>query len=165
MTDVGEQAFNGPLETGIRTTAILIAAYPRSFDLQRLVAFDYLISRTGQFANAPNDLHPPTPIKAPPTEVRRRIVQDALNLMLSRKLVERQPTERGIEYIAGEAAEFLMSALCTPYTDGLRERASWLVEEFGELDAERFDVMMRSLFEQWAEEFEESRPTDESTTA
>lgn len=161
MTGIGEQAFNGPLETGVRATAILTAAYPRSFDLQRLVAFDYLISRTGQFENGPNDLHPPTPIKAPPTEVRRRIVQDALNLMLSRKLVEQQPTARGIEYVAGEAAEFLMSALRTPYADSLRERAAWLVEEFGEVDAERFDAMMRSLFERWAEEFEESRPTDD----
>lgn len=44
---------------------------------------------------------------------------------------------------------------------GNRERASWLVVEFGELDAERFDLMMRALFEMWAEEFEESRPTND----
>lgn len=155
---VGEQTFNGSLETGIRATAFLTAAYPRTLDLQRLVAFDYLVSRTGQFRNAPKDLHPPTPISSPPTEVRRGIVQDALKLMLSRNLVEQLPTVNGIEYLAGEAAEFLMSSLDTPYTTRLRRRATWLVEEFGDLDTDRFDLMMRSLFERWAEEFEEGYP-------
>jgi len=155
MSGTAEQTFNGPLEAGIRVAAILTAAYPRSFDLQRLVAFDYLIARTGQFSNGPSDLHPPTPIGTPPTDVRRRTVQDALNLMLSRKLAERIPTDRGIEYVAGEAADFLMSALLTPYAASLRERAQWLVDEFADLDADRFNEMMRSLFDKWAEEFQE----------
>jgi hypothetical protein len=35
--------FNGPLEAGLRAVAVLGVAHPRSFDLQRLVAFDYLL--------------------------------------------------------------------------------------------------------------------------
>ena len=30
--------FNGPLEAGLRAVAVLGAAHPRTFDLQRLVA-------------------------------------------------------------------------------------------------------------------------------
>ena len=35
--------FNSPMETGVRSLAILHAAYPAAFDLQRLVEMDYLV--------------------------------------------------------------------------------------------------------------------------
>src|SRR5260370_27313164 len=46
--------FNTPLETGIRSVGILVAAYPRAFDLQRLVAFDYLVVHTGDIGGPSN---------------------------------------------------------------------------------------------------------------
>lgn len=33
--------FNSPLETGVRSLAILVAAFPAPFDLQRLVEMDF----------------------------------------------------------------------------------------------------------------------------
>ncbi len=39
--------FNSPIETGIRTLAILTAVFPRSLDLQYLVYFDYLVLHSG----------------------------------------------------------------------------------------------------------------------
>ncbi|HFP4503788.1 TPA: ABC-three component system middle component 2, partial [Escherichia coli] len=35
------EPFNSPFETGIRSLAILVAAFPESYDLQRLVEMDY----------------------------------------------------------------------------------------------------------------------------
>jgi len=49
--------FNGPLEAGIRAVAILGAAHPKAFDLQRLTAFDYLLVHTGD-VGGPESLHP-----------------------------------------------------------------------------------------------------------
>ena len=37
------EPFNSPLEAGLRSTAILEAAYPERYDLQRLVQLDYLV--------------------------------------------------------------------------------------------------------------------------
>ena len=51
--------FNGPLEAGIRAVSILGAAYPQSYDLQRLVALDYLLVHTSD-VGGPESLHPPT---------------------------------------------------------------------------------------------------------
>src|SRR5258706_2375937 len=95
------QTFNGPLEAGVRAVAVLAAAFPRSYDLQRLTAFDYLLIYTGQLGG-PEDLHPATPIRAPATEVRSKVVQDALNLMMTRGLVIRHAATNGIQYRAGE---------------------------------------------------------------
>jgi hypothetical protein len=54
MTDErrNQLPFNSALETGIRSVGILVAAYPRAFDLQQLVAFDHLVVHTGDIGVA-----------------------------------------------------------------------------------------------------------------
>ena len=49
--------FNGPLEAGMRAVAILAAAYPQTYDLQRLVAFDYLLVHTGDIGGPRAYIH------------------------------------------------------------------------------------------------------------
>lgn len=39
--------FNSPLEAGIRSVGLLVASYPKCFDIQQLVVFDYLVVHTG----------------------------------------------------------------------------------------------------------------------
>jgi hypothetical protein len=92
------QTYNGPLEAGIRAVAILGAAFPRTFDLHRLTALDYLLTRTGEIGGPPN-IHPPSPIHVPATEVRRKVIQKALLLMMTRDLVDREVSSQGIRYI------------------------------------------------------------------
>src|ERR1700722_11447057 len=106
--------FNGPLEAGVRAVAILAAAFPRSFDLQRLTALDYLLVRTRQLGG-PDDLHPATPIQTPATEVRRKVVHNALLLMMTRDLIVREVHPDGLRYRAGETAAPFLNSIRTPY--------------------------------------------------
>ena len=145
--------FNGPLEAGIRAVAILGAAYPRSFDLQRLVAFDYLLVHTSDI-NGPDSLHPPSPMQSAELLVRRKLVEQALLLMLTRNLVEREISQDGIRYIAGENAVLFLDALETDYLKSLRKRASWLVTKFGDWTDQEFREIMRKFFDHWIEEFQ-----------
>jgi hypothetical protein len=145
--------FNGPLEAGIRAVAVLGVAFPRCFDIQRLTAFDYLLVRTGQLGG-PDDLHPATPIKTPATEVRRKVVQDALHLMMTRDLVTRLVRDDGIRYRAGEAAAMFLDSLRTPYLKGLKDRAGWLVHHLAHYTDGEFDVLMRRFFDAWVIEFQ-----------
>ena len=145
--------FNGPLEAGIRAIAILLAAYPRSYDVQRLTAFDYLLVHTYQLGG-PDDLHPATPIQTPATEVRRRIVQDALHLMMTRDLVERQVESTGIRYRAGKAASMFLESLRTPYLARMKERAAWLAHHLAGYSDQAFDDLMRRFFDTWVVEFQ-----------
>ncbi|WP_338053724.1 ABC-three component system middle component 2 [Serratia liquefaciens] len=43
--------------------AILVAAFPESYDLQRLVEMDYLVVHSGD-ADGPDSLHAPLPMRA-----------------------------------------------------------------------------------------------------
>ena len=145
--------FNGPLEAGVRAVALLSAAHPRSFDLQRLVAFDYLLVHTGDIGG-PESLHPPTPMKSTELLVRRTLIEHSLLLMMTRDLVRRDISLHGMRYTAGESAVPFLAALQTQYLTALKERAEWIVASFGSLSDAEFRAMMRRFFDQWVEEFQ-----------
>jgi hypothetical protein len=145
--------FNGWLEAGLRAVSVLTAAYPRSFDLQRLVAFDYLLVHTGD-VGGPDSLHPPVPMHSAELLVRRKVVEHGLDLMMSRNLVSRRYESAGIRYIAGENAAPFMSSVASEYLLALKDRATWLVNTFGDYSDIDFKTVMRRFFEHWVEEFQ-----------
>jgi hypothetical protein len=144
--------FNGPLEAGIRAVWILAAAYPRTYDLQRLIALDYLLVHTAEIGG-PDNLHPPTPMHSAELLVRRELVQQALLLMMTRHLVERQVAPDGIKYVAGENATTFLSSVTSSYHLRLKDRASWLINAIGSHTDDQLRAMMRRFFDKWAEEF------------
>lgn len=75
--------FNGPLETGVRSLAILTAAFPMAMDLQRLVEMDYLVVHS-EDASGPRSLHAPLPLRAGELLVRRGLIESGLKLMVRR---------------------------------------------------------------------------------
>ena len=146
--------FNGPLEAGIRAVAVLRAAFPHAYDIQKLTAFDYLLLRT-HLLGGPADLHPATPIQTPATDVRRRVVQDALELMMTRDLVVRVVDEQGISYRAGETAAMFIDSLRTPYLSALKDRADWLVYHLTDYTDPALDSLMRKFFDTWVVDFQD----------
>lgn len=146
----GPVTFNGPLEAGIRAVAILGAAFPRAYDLQRLVALDYLLVHTGD-VGGPDSLHPPTPLHSAELLVRRKLVEEGLLLTMTRDLVRRDVTLDGIKYGAGENTATFLSALTSSYLAGLKERAGWLVSAVGDHTDKQFRDVMRRFSDQWIE--------------
>lgn len=145
--------FNGPLEAGIRAVSILGASYPQSYDLQRLVAFDFLLVHTAD-VGGPESLHPPTPIHSAELLVRRKLVEQALLLMMTRDLIQREITPEGFKYSAGENAETFLASLTSTYLRALKERAAWLAGALGSYSDTEFKGVMRRFFDDWVEEFQ-----------
>lgn len=146
--------FNGPLEAGIRAVSILGAAYPRMYDLQRLVALDHLLVHTGDI-EGPVNLHPPTPMHSAELLVRRKLIEQSLMLMMTRDLVVREVTLDGIKYGAGENAATFLTSVSSSYLQALKDRAAWLVGAFGDLSDDAFKRVMRRFFDKWVEEFQQ----------
>jgi hypothetical protein len=145
--------FNGALEAGIRAVALLGSAYPRTYDLQRMVAFDYLLVHTDDIGG-PVSLHPPAPLHTAELLVRRGVVESALMLMMTRDLIDRELSKQGIRYQAGENADSFLSCLQSDYLVGLKERAAWLVEHLGDRTDTEFRAVMTTFFDRWVEEFQ-----------
>ncbi|THD36700.1 MAG: threonine transporter [Sphingomonas sp.] len=155
VTHARSLTFNGPLEAGLRAVAILGAAFPKAFDIQRMTAFDYLLVHTSQLGG-PADLHPDSPIRAPATQVRRRVVQDGIHLMMTRDLIARETNDDGIVYRAGEAAAIFLDSLQAPYLREMCGRAGWLVHHLARYTDQEFDALMRRFFDQWLIEFQQT---------
>jgi hypothetical protein len=145
--------FNSPLETGVRSLSILEAAYPKSFDLQRLVELDYLVVHSGD-ADGPDSLHVPLPQRAGELLVRRELIDKGLLLMMSRGLVERSTTHAGIEYKAAERATPYLASMTAPYIVKLRLRAVWAIETFGDMSTEAIRSITQQFFERWSSQFQ-----------
>lgn len=145
--------FNGPLEAGIRAVCILGAAHPKAFDLQRLIALDYLLVHTGDIGG-PESLHPEARLQSAALLVRRKLVENSLLLMMTRDLIRRDVGSEGIRYCAGENAATFLAALESRYLKSLKERASWLNDMVGKKTDQDFRALMRRFFDDWIEEFQ-----------
>jgi hypothetical protein len=150
------EPFNSPLETGLRSLAILEAAFPNRCDLQRLVEMDYLVVHSAD-VGGPESLHAPLPMRAGELLVRRQLIEKGLLLMMSKGLIEREIGVAGIEYAAGEMAAPYLSSLSAPYTLRLRERAQWLVHSFESYSTDQIRALIRRFFEHWSSEFEPAK--------
>lgn len=145
--------FNSPFETGLRAAAVLVAAYPRALDLQRLVVFDHLCVHTGD-VGGPDSLHAPVPMRSAEILVRRQLVERGLLLMMSRGLITRSAEPTGIVYRAGDFAETFLVSLSSTYLAALCDRAEWVVETFADLADEEIRKRTGTVLERWEEQFQ-----------
>ncbi len=145
--------FNSPLETGIRSLEILVAAYPEAFDLERLVEMDYLVVHS-EDADGPESLHAALPMRAGELLVRRGLIEKGILLMMSRNLIQQIPAEEGFDYIAGDAAAPFLASLTSSYSQRLKERAHWAVEQFAGVETSEIRQTMHRLFENWSSQFQ-----------
>ncbi len=145
--------FNGALEVGLRSLAILTDAYPSSYSLQRLVVFDYLLIHSDDIPGGPAGLHPKTPHRGSEILVRRNALQEGLLLYQSRGLVDRIYQDGGVYFSATDRSAAFLDVLCAPYIRGLRERATWVIDNYGTLADSGLDTIAREHIGEWGAEF------------
>ncbi|WP_085720845.1 ABC-three component system middle component 2 [Pseudomonas sp. B22(2017)] len=144
--------FNGPLETGVRSLAILTAAFPMAMDLQRLVEMDYLVVHS-EDAKGPSSLHAPLPLRAGELLVRRGLIESGLKLMVRRGLLSRIASYDGFSYIATDSAQPFVSSLTSNYSIKLLDRAKWAYETYGSTPTEEVLKVTHRIFK-WTSEFQ-----------
>lgn len=144
--------FNGPLETGVRSLAILTAAFPMAMGLQRLVEMDYLVVHS-EDASGPRSLHAPLPLRAGELLVRRGLIESGLKLMVRRGLLSRIASYEGFSYIATDTAQPFISSLTSNYALKLLDRARWAYETYGNTPTDEVRKVTHRIF-RWTSEFQ-----------
>jgi len=81
------------------------------------------------------------------------VLQEGLLLYQSRALIARLFQEGGVFYSATDQSAAFLDALTTEYVAGLRERATWVVDNFGLLVDGQLDSMVRERIGKWGAEF------------
>ncbi|WP_198577295.1 ABC-three component system middle component 2 [Caulobacter hibisci] len=146
--------FNTPLECGLRLLFVLDAAEGRACDLQRLIAYDYLLVHSGDVEEGPHSLHPAVPFRGGEMLVKRDVLRAGLDQMFSRELLEKHLNSAGISYCRGELTKAFLDLLSNDYAQALRCRAHWVIERFGALEDADLASFMESNIGQWGAEFD-----------
>lgn len=122
--------FNNHIETGLRVLTILNAAFPTAFDVQTLVYYDYLTVHSGDISQEFKSLHPSVPSRKGEILVRRTLIQESLEMFISKGLIIRLYGQDGITFVASENATPFIEALSEEYLVELNSRANWVVTHF-----------------------------------
>jgi hypothetical protein len=146
--------FNSPTENGLRSTVLLFEMYPDVASLQRLVVYDYLLVHSDDVPDGPEGLHPKTPYRSGELLVRRGTLQKGLLLYMSRGLIHVAYLPEGVRYSATERTGGFVESFDAAYVSELRDRAAWLVEQFGERTDGQLDEFARDHLGEWGAEFE-----------
>ena len=147
------RTFNSPIETGVRALILLAESYPQQLDLQRILEFDYIMVHTGD-VDGPPSIHPAVPLRSGELLVRRQLIERGLLLMISRGLVRRHATPNGFTYQAEDDAGPFLDALTAEYLDELKDRATWVVDRFNDMNDHDIRVMLTRVYDQWSREFQ-----------
>jgi hypothetical protein len=146
--------FNSQLETGIRSLVILEAAYPDSYDLNKLTWLDHLVVHTGDISG-PASLHPKLPQRSGEMLVRRRLIEEGLILMRRFHLINAITDSQGISYQATDEAYVITQHMRTEYSKALIDRAKWVVEKFSFFTENEFRNFIIQKIGRWNIEFQE----------
>lgn len=145
--------FNTPIESGLRSLAILDAITPKYTDLQRLIYYDYLLVHSGDTDQGPESIHPSIPHRSGEWLVRRKLVEQGLDLMFSKGLVDKRFNKRGITYGATNLTSSFLRYLKSSYSNRVKENASWVAITFSSLSQKEIDKYMIENLGRWGAEF------------
>lgn len=148
-----EKPYNSPLECGVRLLILLADSYPQPLDVQRLLQYDYLLVHSGDVENGPKSLHPKTPLRSSELLVRRALIMQGLDLMLTRNLIDVEYSAKGILYRGAELAPSFLDQFSSVYIKQLREISSWVVKYFGSYTNKELYAFMRKNWDRWGAEF------------
>jgi hypothetical protein len=156
MSSSGHQIrpFNTPIESGLRLLFALNQADGRSFDLQRLVSYDYLLVHSGDVEGGPASLHPAVPFRGGELLVKRELVRAGLDAMSAKELLEKRFEPTGIFYRATALTDAFLKLLLSPYASALRTRADWVVTRFADYSDTELEDYMTANVGRWGAEFE-----------
>ena len=154
IEDAPLSPFNSPLECGLRCAVLLAAAYPAKLDIQRIVNYDYLLVHSGDVANGPSSIHPPTPHRSGELLVRRPTVEGGIRLMMSKSIIECEFSMTGILYFAGEWSVAFLNGLNSKYASEIKQRAQWVIQHFALYEDAELTKFMRQNWSVWGAEFE-----------
>jgi len=132
---------------------LLSEAFPSSLDINRLVLLDHGLLHSADLGG-PESLHPPLPIRAGEFGMKRRTIEEGLEVMIRAGLAEMDTFEDGIQFRASDQAYGFVNLLASDYAGGLHSRASWVIGYFEDLNEDSLRQQMRDIFDNWSEEFE-----------
>lgn len=128
------QYLNSPFEVSLRLLCIFAANDGKSYDLDQLSFFDYMITRLHDFSDMNESLHAESPYKQNEMPSKYEVIKKAVLILLQKELITVDYNPNGISYRAGGNCQFIAEYFKTTYAAKLKAnilRVNKLIEEKG----------------------------------
>lgn len=145
--------YNTPLEVGMRILILLSELDNNAADIDRLVIYDYFMLHGNDFDEDIESLHPATPYRAGEIYVKRKIIQESINLMHSKELLNIEYTKEGIFYKANELTKVFLEYLDTQYAKDLLKYSRLVIKKFNSYSNDELNVYINKDISKWGSEF------------
>lgn len=146
--------FNSPLEIGLRALILINSGSPQKYDLQTLIYYDYFMLYSGDLGNeeGASSIHPNIPYRFGEIIVRRKVMQDGLDLMYSKGLIEIIYDSDGISYISSQLTLPFLELFQSSYYQQIKSSAEFIINYFNNKN-ENLDTFIKSNIKNWGGEF------------
>jgi hypothetical protein len=146
--------FNSPIEIGLRTLVLLSNEPSINYDLDRLVIFDYFILHANDLDPDQMNLHPSLPHRSSEIIIRRKLVQEGLDILVSKGLVDIIYDEEGLFYKSNQITTLFVKLLKSNYYNRLRSQCKWVIDSYGDIDTKELNTLVNNKIQVWGGEFE-----------
>lgn len=153
ITNRNVTVFNTPIELGLRALIILNELSPELLDLNRLVIYDYLVTHTKDVDEEMESLHPSVPYRSGEIIIKRKVMQDGINLMYSRELLDIVYTKNGVFFKANDLSEFFINYFDSSYAREIKNYSQWLHEKFSHYSDKELNDYISDNVSKWGSEF------------
>ena len=134
--------FNTPLEIGTRISMLLSCINPVELDLEQIIFLDYVLVYSKEFSG-PGNLHPVVPNHVAEIAYRRTLIPESLELFISRGLLSKKISKKGLYYTSNEETLQFIGCLKSVYYNEMWINLFWIEENFKTLDKGKFKVLSR----------------------
>ena len=145
---------NSSLEVSLRTLVLLNCSNNDTFDIDRLVIFDYFILHGKDIDDTQISIHPPLPHRSSEIIIRRKLIKEGLEILFSRGLVNQTHNKDGIYYSANKNTELFINLLQSEYYRKLTEVINWSLFKYSNVETSILNNIVNENIDIWGGEFE-----------
>ncbi|MBY0098706.1 ABC-three component system middle component 2 [Mesobacillus maritimus] len=146
--------YNSPLEVALRTLVLLNNASADTFDIDRLIIFDYIVLHAKDLDERQKNLHPSLPFRSSEIIIRRKLIIEGLEMLVSRGLVNITHNQDGIFYQSNKTTKLFLELLNSNYSIKLRNLSEWALSNYGMLSTQQLVSLVNDGIQLWGSEFE-----------
>lgn len=145
--------FNSPEEVGVRILFILDVCGNR-MSSQRIMYYDYFALHLKDIDDNYESLHPDNPNHSSEIAVRREKINQGLNLMISKGLLNVKYSKTGIYYQKNQLTSSFIALFKNGYSDRLKQNITIVDKMFREYSDNRIYKYVNKNIGSWVGEFE-----------
>lgn len=142
------KVYNTPVEIGVRLLMIIVKSNSE-VDLERLLILDYFALHLNVINNNMKSLHPENPYHGLEIYSKMNVSKDAINLLISKGLIEVKFSPEGITYRSNSISEYFLSFFEGDYYTELGVSIDSVIDKFNSYNSAELQEYIFKNIDKW----------------